>query len=146
MLHAVCAECPVSRSVSSLQPQGLWPAGRLCPWDSPDKNPGVGCHALLQGVFPTQGLNPGPPHHRCGFFTIWGARESLWPNAQDVNYTNLSVTLSNSCQQPWMITVPRLPEAVASEHHWTSIHIMRGKEKRELMHTHPRSLSCLAFR
>ena len=33
----------------------------LCPWDSPGKNTGVGCHCcfLLQGVFPTQGLNPG---------------------------------------------------------------------------------------
>ena len=30
----------------------------LCPWDSPGKNTGVGCHALLQGIFPTQGLNP----------------------------------------------------------------------------------------
>ena len=29
-----------------------------CPWDSPSKNTGVGCHALLQGIFPTQGLNP----------------------------------------------------------------------------------------
>ena len=27
--------------------------------DSPGKNTGVGCHALLQGIFPTQGLNPG---------------------------------------------------------------------------------------
>ena len=26
--------------------------------DSPDKNTGVGCHALLQGIFPTQRLNP----------------------------------------------------------------------------------------
>ena len=26
---------------------------------SPDKNAGVGCHSLLQGIFPTQGLNPG---------------------------------------------------------------------------------------
>ena len=26
------------------------------------KNTGVGCHALLQGIFPTQGLNPGLPH------------------------------------------------------------------------------------
>ena len=25
-------------------------------WDSPGKNTGVGCHALLQGIFPTQGL------------------------------------------------------------------------------------------
>ena len=30
----------------------------LCPWDSPGKNIGVGCHALLQGICPTQGLNP----------------------------------------------------------------------------------------
>ena len=29
-----------------------------CPWDSPGENTGVGCRALLQGVFPTQGLNP----------------------------------------------------------------------------------------
>ena len=30
----------------------------LCPWDSPGKNTGVNCHALLQGIFPTQRLNP----------------------------------------------------------------------------------------
>ena len=29
----------------------------LCPWDSPGKNTGVGCHALRQGIFPTQGSN-----------------------------------------------------------------------------------------
>ena len=30
--------------------------------DSPGKNTGVGCHALLQELFPTQGSNPGLPH------------------------------------------------------------------------------------
>ena len=30
----------------------------LCPWDSPGKNAGVGCHFFLQETFPTQGLNP----------------------------------------------------------------------------------------
>ena len=30
----------------------------LCPWDSPGKNTGVGCHFLLQGIFPTQESNP----------------------------------------------------------------------------------------
>ena len=30
----------------------------LCLWDSPGKNTGVGCHSLLQGLFPTQQLNP----------------------------------------------------------------------------------------
>ena len=29
----------------------------LCPWASPGRNTGVGCHALLQGIFLTQGLN-----------------------------------------------------------------------------------------
>ena len=42
---------------NSLQPPGLQPARLLCPWDSPGKNTGVGCHFLLQGIFPTQGLN-----------------------------------------------------------------------------------------
>ena len=30
----------------------------LCPWDSPNKNTGMGCHALLLGIFLTQGSNP----------------------------------------------------------------------------------------
>ena len=34
------------------------PSRLLCPWDSPGKNPGVGCHFLLQGIFSTQRLNP----------------------------------------------------------------------------------------
>ena len=33
--------------------------------DSPGKNTGVGCHALLQGIFATQGLNPGPLPLNC---------------------------------------------------------------------------------
>ena len=32
--------------------------------DSSGKNTGVGCHFRLQGIFPTQGLNPGLPHCR----------------------------------------------------------------------------------
>ena len=42
----------------SVQPPGLWPARLLCPWDSPGKNTGEGSHALLQGIFPTQGSDP----------------------------------------------------------------------------------------
>ena len=36
----------------------------LCPWNFPGKGTEVGCHMLLQGIFPTQGLNPGLPHCR----------------------------------------------------------------------------------
>ena len=34
------------------------------PWNSPGQNSGVGSLSLLQGTFPTQGLNPGLPHCR----------------------------------------------------------------------------------
>ena len=42
---------------NSLWPHGLYPTRFLCPWDSPGKNTGVGCHFLLQGIFPTKELN-----------------------------------------------------------------------------------------
>ena len=40
----------------SLRPSGLWPTRLLCPWDSPGKNIGVGCHFLFQGILLAQGL------------------------------------------------------------------------------------------
>ena len=43
----------------SLRPHGLY-----SPWKSPDQNTGVGSVPLLQGIFPTQGSNPGLPHCR----------------------------------------------------------------------------------
>ena len=42
----------------------LWPQGLYNPWNSPSQNTGVGSLSLLQGIFPTQGLNPGFLHHR----------------------------------------------------------------------------------
>ena len=52
--------CLVPSAVpDSSQPRGLLCPWLLCPQDSPVKNPGVGCHFLLQGIFPTQELNPG---------------------------------------------------------------------------------------
>ena len=33
-------------------PWTIYPARLLCPWDSPGKNTGVGCHFLFQGIFP----------------------------------------------------------------------------------------------
>ena len=46
----------------SLQPHRLQPPRLLCPWESPGKNTGVGCHVLLQGIFPIQGSDLAPPH------------------------------------------------------------------------------------
>ena len=52
----------VTQSCLTLRAHGLQPSRLLCPWDSPGKNTGVGSLSLLQGSFPTQGLNPGLPH------------------------------------------------------------------------------------
>ena len=38
--------------------------------DSPGKNTRVGCHALLQGIFLTQGSNPYFPHCRWIFYHL----------------------------------------------------------------------------
>ena len=48
----------------SLQLHGLWPPTLLCPWSSPGQNTIVDSHPLLQGIFPTQELNPGLPQCR----------------------------------------------------------------------------------
>ena len=40
------------------QEYGQSPARLLCPGDFPGKNNGVGCHFLLQGIFPTQESKP----------------------------------------------------------------------------------------
>ena len=45
-------------------PMDCSPPGSYVLGDSPGKNIGVGCHFLLQGIFPMQGSNPGLPHCR----------------------------------------------------------------------------------
>ena len=50
-----------SRSVVSHSSR---PHGLHSPWNSPGQNTAVGSLSLLQGIFPTQGLNLGLPHFR----------------------------------------------------------------------------------
>ena len=63
-----------------MRPHGLHPARLLCPWDSPDRNTGVDCHAFLQGTFLTQESNPHP-------FTSWqkGSLPIVPPRKPDIN-------------------------------------------------------------
>ena len=73
-----CVNASESHSVvsDSLQPHGLY-----SPWNSPGQNTGVGSLSLLQGILPTQGLNPGLLHCRQilyqlshqGSLTMWEA-------------------------------------------------------------------------
>ena len=48
----------------SVVTNSLWPHGLCSPWNSLGQNTGVGSLSLLQGIFPTQGSNPGLLHCR----------------------------------------------------------------------------------
>ena len=48
----------------SVVSNSFWPHGLYSPWNSPGQNTGVGSLSLLQGIFPTQGSNPGLLHCR----------------------------------------------------------------------------------
>ena len=59
------AVCLVTQScLTFCDPMDCSPPGSSVHGDSPGKKTAVGCHALLQEIFPTQGSNPGLPHCR----------------------------------------------------------------------------------
>ena len=84
--ESLCCTELFSRKVmfNSLQPHRPWPARLLCPGDSLGKNTGVVCHALLQGIFLTQGSNLSLPMSLAlaGRFFITGPPASRPPPTQ----------------------------------------------------------------
>ena len=48
-----------AQSCPTLRTHGLYSS-----WNSPGQKTGVGSRSLLQGIFPTQGVNPGFPYYR----------------------------------------------------------------------------------
>ena len=79
-----------SNESDSLRPHVLYPARLLCPWDSPGKNTGVGCHLLFQGIFPTQGLN-------LSLLWLLHCRKILYPPGKSsTKYKKCKFKLSNS--------------------------------------------------
>ena len=59
VLYLVTQSCP-----NLCNPMDCSPSGPFVHGDSPGKNTGVGCHGLLQGIFPTKRSNPGLLHCR----------------------------------------------------------------------------------
>ena len=54
----------------SVVSDALWPLGLYSPWNSPGQNTEVGSHYFPQGLFPTQGLNPGLLHCKQSFYQL----------------------------------------------------------------------------
>ena len=60
----MCVSLVAQSCLTLCDPMDCSPLDSSVHGDSPSKNTGVGCHALLQGIFPTLGLNPGLLHCR----------------------------------------------------------------------------------
>ena len=71
---------------SSLQPYGLQPTRLLCPWDFPGKNTGVGCHFLLQEIFPTQESSLHLLHWQVDSLPLcrWGSLDIIYQGGNNV--------------------------------------------------------------
>ena len=71
----VCVKKSVWKKWKSVMSNSLQLHKLYSPWNSPGQNTGVGSHSLLQGIFLTQGSNPGLPIAG-RFFTNWATREA----------------------------------------------------------------------
>ena len=69
----------------SVVSNSLWPHGLYSPWNSPDQNTGVGSLSLLQGIFPTQGSNPGLLHCRQNLYQL-SHKGRPWIDKDDTNF------------------------------------------------------------
>ena len=136
-----CSVCPTLCNLMNCSPTRL-----LCPWNSPGKNTGVGFHALLQGIFPTQGLNPHLLHllhWQVGFFAtvptgFTATYESAHSEGQDQNQ-EAEVTWNQNC--------PHKVKPPARRWNWCSRLRVKGQtpihDSRKLAMHHPHSCPLL---
>ena len=93
----------------SLRPHGLQPTRLLCPCDFPGKSTGVGCHFLLQGIFLTQGSNPGLPH----------CSQMLLPS-EPLGKSCPTLCDPVDCSIPGFPVLHHLPKPAQTHVHWVS--------------------------
>ena len=100
----------------------LWTPTRLLrPWDSPGKSTEVGCHALLQGIFLTQGLTP---HllcllHVAGFFTTVSLVAQIVKRLPAVRETQGQSLGHQSCF-PLIVEAEGIPKSLCKRQSWDS--------------------------
>ena len=101
-IHTIAYVCVHAKSLQSYLTLCHFmdqPTRFLCPWDFPGKNTGVGCHFFLQGIFPTQGSNPGLPHYRQTLYC-------LSHQGSPQGYPNSSVGRESACNAGDPSSVP----------------------------------------
>ena len=91
--------CEVAQLCPTIcNPMDCRPSGSSAHGDSPGKNTGVGCHALLQGIFSTQGSNPGFPHCRRILYQLNHQGSPILNNRQSNKEKNVTICVITP---PW---------------------------------------------
>ena len=106
----------LNRSVvsHSVQPCGLWPARLLCPWDSPGKSTGAGCHFLLQVLtcyYQLSCMVPvGIPRLCCEVSGFWQMGDGTHPSSvHPRTFAGLHLFVPPSLPPPLLLTASDLP-------------------------------------
>ena len=117
--------CLIASVVSnSVHLYGLQPTKLLCPWSSLGKSTGMGCHALLQETFPTQGSNclslmsPESPAGR--FFTTSATWEAYIYCCCSVAKSCPTLCNPMDCNTPGIPILHHLLELAQTHIHWVS--------------------------
>ena len=99
----------VSRSVrsDSLEPHGLQATRLLCPWKSPGKNTGVGCHSFLQGIFLTQGSI---------IKVKWGYKDGFPGDTVAKNLPTNAGDPRHVASDPWVGKIPWRRKGLPTQH------------------------------
>ena len=92
---ALISVCVCSVMSDSLCTRDVVACQILCPWDSPDKNTGVDCHALLQGIFLTQESKPCVLHWQAGSLPLCHLRRLDQSPAFVVQWNTIQVLLDS---------------------------------------------------
>ena len=85
-------------------PMDCSPPGSSVLGDAPGQNAGMGCHALLQGIFPTQGSKPGLPHCRWILYHLshQGSPKGRYEKCESESHSVMSNSLQpRGLYSPW---------------------------------------------
>ena len=105
----------------------FYPTWLLCPWDSPRNNTGVGCHSLLQEIFPTQGSNLSLLHYRW-IVNLLSILRSSKVTINNINCILFFLTLLSQTSN-WFTKFQRIKKKkkrIAADSCFLAEHIMRA--------------------
>ena len=113
----VAQSCPTLCNTTDCSLSGSSVHGR-----SPGKNTRVGCHTLLQGIFPTQGSNPGLPYCRQILYRLNYQGSPGMVSIQFISVAQLCPTLCYpmNCGKPGLPVHHELPESTQTHVHCVS--------------------------